>query len=70
MDTDFADIRAYPPGEYVGIVVLRPVKPSRNGVLLLLGQLIPVLKAEWVERRLWIVEPGRVRVREATPPGA
>ena len=43
LDTDFGDIRAYPPGEYVGIVVLKPVKLSRNSVLALLGQLIPVL---------------------------
>ena len=28
LDLDFADIRAYPPSEYVRIVVLRPVEPS------------------------------------------
>ena len=49
---------------YVGIVVFRPVKPSRDGVLALLQQLIPVLQAEWAEHRLWVVEPGRVRIRE------
>ena len=27
---DFADIRTYPPDEYVGIVVLRPAEPSRR----------------------------------------
>ena len=27
---DFADIRAYPPDEYVGIVVLRPAEPNRR----------------------------------------
>jgi predicted nuclease of predicted toxin-antitoxin system len=41
LDTDFADIRAYPPNAYVGIVVFRPVKPSRDSVLALLKQLIP-----------------------------
>ena len=25
LDLDFADIRAYPPSEYVGIVVFRPI---------------------------------------------
>ena len=64
LDMDFADIRTYPPSAYVGIVVLRPVKPSRDSVLALLDQLIPVLKAQWAEHRLWIVEPGRVRIRE------
>ena len=43
LDMDFGDIRAYPPGEYVGIVVFRPVKPSRDSVLALLRQLIPLL---------------------------
>jgi hypothetical protein len=47
---------------------LPPVKPSRDSVLALLKQLIPVLSAEWAERRLWIVEPGRVRIREGGSP--
>ena len=33
LNLDFADIRAYPPSEYVGIVVLRPAEPSRRQVL-------------------------------------
>jgi predicted nuclease of predicted toxin-antitoxin system len=68
LDMDFADIRTYPPSAYIGIVVFRPVKPSRDGVLALLRQLIPLLKAQWVEHRLWIVEPGRVRIREGGAP--
>ena len=68
LDMDFADIRAYPPSAYVGIVVFRPVKPSRAGALALLQHVIPVLKAEWLEHRLWIVEPGRVRIREGESP--
>lgn len=68
LDMDFADIRAYPPSEYPGIVVFRPVKPSRNSVLALLRQSISVLNTEWAERRLWIVEPGRVRIRESGRP--
>ena len=42
-----ADIRAYPPSEYVGIVVLRPVEPSRDAILQLLGRVIPALAQEW-----------------------
>jgi predicted nuclease of predicted toxin-antitoxin system len=68
LDMDFADIRAYPPSAYVGIVVFRPVKPSRDSVLAMLQQLIPVLTSEWAEHRLWIVEPGRVRIREGGRP--
>ena len=63
LDLDFADIRAYPPSEYVGIVVLRPTEPSRRQALALLTRVLPVLSAEWIEHRLWIVEPARLRVR-------
>jgi len=68
LDLDFADIRAYPPSEYVGIVVLRPTEPSRRQVLQLVSRVLPVLSAEWTEHRLWIVEPARVRVRGANEP--
>jgi predicted nuclease of predicted toxin-antitoxin system len=68
LDLDFADIRAYPPSEYVGIVVLRPVEPSRRQALALVSRVRPVLSAEWIEHRLWIVEPARVRVRGVNEP--
>jgi predicted nuclease of predicted toxin-antitoxin system len=68
LDIDFADIRAYPPAEYVGIVVLRPAEPSRRQALELITRALPVLSAEWIEHRLWIVEPARVRIRGANKP--
>lgn len=68
LDLDFADVRAYPPNLYPGIVVFRLVRPSRDGVLRMLQHLIPVMAAEWSEHRLWIVEPGRIRVRESESP--
>jgi predicted nuclease of predicted toxin-antitoxin system len=68
LDLDFADIRAYPPSDYVGIVVLRPTEPSRRQALELITRVLPVLSAEWTEHRLWIVEPTRVRVRAANAP--
>jgi hypothetical protein len=63
LDLDFADIRAYPPADYQGIVVLRPNRPSRDAVLALLGRALPVLSSEWVAHQLWIVEPSRIRTR-------
>lgn len=42
LDLDFADIRAYPPSEYVGIVVFRPAEPSRRHVLQMLTRVLPV----------------------------
>ena len=64
LDLDFSDIRAYPPNEYVGIVVFRPAEPSRRQVLQLVVRVLPVLAAEWAEHQLWIVEPGRVRIHD------
>jgi predicted nuclease of predicted toxin-antitoxin system len=68
LDLDFADIRAYPPSDYVGIVVLRPREPSRRQVLQLVSRVLSVLSTEWIQHRLWIVEPARVRVRGANEP--
>lgn len=65
LDLDFADIRAYPPYYYIGIVVLRPPVPSRRLVLELLARVLPMLASQWAEHQLWIVEPGRVRIRGA-----
>ena len=70
IDLDFADIRTYPPSEYVGIVVFRPPEPSRRHVLQMLARVLPVLSAQWVDHQLWIVETDRVRVRGATDPAA
>ena len=63
LDLDFADIRAYPPAEYAGIVVLRPSRPDREAVLSLLARALPVLSGEWADHQLWIVEPSRIRTR-------
>lgn len=70
LDLDFADIRAYPPSEYEGIVILRPAKASRRQVTALVARVIPVIAAEWVGRRLWIVEPGGIRVRVPNEPSS
>ena len=63
LDLDFADIRAYPPTEYLGIVVFRPDRPSRDAVLALLARALPTLLSEWVAHQLWVVEPSRIRTR-------
>lgn len=63
LDLDFADIRTYPPAEYSGIVVLRPDRPSRDAVLVLLSRALPLLLSDWADHRLWIVEPSQIRSR-------
>jgi predicted nuclease of predicted toxin-antitoxin system len=41
LDLDFADIRTYPPGDYAGIVVLRPNEPTRRQVPGLVTRVLP-----------------------------
>lgn len=64
LDLDFADIRLYPPAECPGIWILRPQSQSIRHILSVLRGALELLKTEPSERRLWVVEPERVRVRE------
>ena len=63
-DMDFADIRAYPPGEYPGIVVFRLTSQSRDALLEVGAKLIETLRNSTPNGQLWIVEDLRVRIRE------
>jgi len=63
LDLDFADITAYPPQDYSGIVVLRLTVQDVPSVLDALRRFQSHLRNESVEARLWIVEDARIRVR-------
>ena len=63
-DLDFSDMRHYPPASYGGIWVLRPHTQSIDNTLALLKGALIVLETESADGRLWIVEPGQVRIRE------
>jgi predicted nuclease of predicted toxin-antitoxin system len=63
LDADFANILAYPPGEFPGIVVLRTDDQAQPTVVWLVRQMLQALTAEPLQHRLWIIEPGRIRVR-------
>lgn len=64
LDMDFADIRAYPPAEFPGLIVLRVRQQDKPHVLDVLARLIQLLGQEPLDRHLWIVEETRVRIRE------
>ncbi|MEA1950012.1 MAG: DUF5615 family PIN-like protein [Planctomycetota bacterium] len=64
LDLDFADIRAYPPSDYAGIIVLRPARLNKPHVLSVLGRLLPILKSEPLSGKLWIVDETSVRMRD------
>jgi predicted nuclease of predicted toxin-antitoxin system len=63
LDLDFADIRAYPPSDYPGIIVLRLARLDKSRVLSVLQRLLPVLEHEPLAGKLWIVEETSVRMR-------
>lgn len=69
LDLDFSDIRAYPPAEYPGIVVLRPRTQDRRSVLDLLRSVLPLFDREVLGGNLWIVERTGVRIRAGTSGG-
>jgi predicted nuclease of predicted toxin-antitoxin system len=64
LDTDFADIRLYPPAQTPGLIVLRLQKQDKQHVLGILMRLVKVISREPVGNRLWIVEETSIRVRE------
>jgi predicted nuclease of predicted toxin-antitoxin system len=64
LDLDFADIRTYPPAQSPGFVVFRLARQDKPHVLLVAGRLVELLRTESPERKLWVVEEDRVRIRE------
>jgi predicted nuclease of predicted toxin-antitoxin system len=63
LDVDFSNIRAYPPGEYSGLIVLRLDSQTKTNVLATIASVIPLLDHEPLDRHLWIVEEDEVRMR-------
>ena len=63
LDMDFSDIRAYPPEESAGIIVLRLESQSRHHVLATIARLLPTLTTHGIEGHLWIVSESGIRVR-------
>ena len=69
LDLDFSDVVRFPPHSAAGIAVLRLPKGAS---LALLERSAPdvlrMLDEEPIVERLWIVEPGRIRVHADTRP--
>ena len=64
LDTDFGDIRVYPPSEAPGYVVLRLKQQDKYSVIEIMERLIPMFNQENLENRLWIVDEHKVRIRK------
>ena len=63
LDTDFADVRTYPPREYPGILVLRLKRQDKLEILKAFARALRIFPLEPISGRLWIVEEERVRIR-------
>jgi len=63
LDLDFADIRAYTPQEYPGLIVLRLAKQDKPSVLAVMARVIPLLSAEPLDGLLWIIDESAIRIR-------
>jgi predicted nuclease of predicted toxin-antitoxin system len=64
LDLDFSDIRAYPPGSYPGIWVLRPTKQTFKAIDALVRADVRLSTVERVRGQLWIIDEKRVRIRD------
>ncbi|MEM7533408.1 MAG: DUF5615 family PIN-like protein [Chloroflexota bacterium] len=64
LDTDFADIRTYPPQNYPGIIVLRLRQHDKPYVLSIIQRIITALGDTPIHRQLWLVDEKRIRIRE------
>jgi predicted nuclease of predicted toxin-antitoxin system len=64
LDRDFGQVPRFPPEQSAGIVILELGSPaSLRALLERLGEFLALAATEPVHGKLWIVEPGRVRVR-------
>ncbi len=63
LDLDFADIRAFPPKDYTGLIVLRLAMQDKPSVLAVIARVIRLLKTEPLTGLLWIVDETAVRIR-------
>ena len=67
LDLDFTDVVRFPPEQTGGIVVVRvPRNPSLTLLEQLVRQFLQTLNQMSVEKQLWIVETGRIRIHQTT----
>jgi predicted nuclease of predicted toxin-antitoxin system len=65
LDLDFIDVVRFPAIPPAGLVVLRPPRRTSQAVLLgLLEQMLSLVGREPLAGQIWILEVGRVRIRD------
>ena len=63
LDTDFTDIRTYPPSNFSGIIVMRLNRQDKPHILEVFERVIRLFSQEPIDRHLWIIEEHRLRIR-------
>lgn len=63
LDTDFTDIRTYPPSNFPGIIVMRLNRQDKPHILEVFGRVIRLFSQEPIDQHLWIIEEHRLRIR-------
>jgi hypothetical protein len=65
LDLDFADVSRFPPDQTAGIAVIRvPKNPTLPLLESLISQFLHALNTTSVNKQLWIIEIGRIRVHQ------
>jgi len=65
LDHDFGQVLRFPPATGPGVVIIEIGPTGSNDALLgRLRDLLTMLDTQEVSGRLWIVEPGRVRIHD------
>lgn len=63
LDKGIANLEQYPAEQHAGIVLFRPVRSGRGGVLAFIRERLPSLLELDLEHKLTIVGTNRIRVR-------
>lgn len=63
LDIGFGDIRAYPPAEHNGIIVLRLKQQDKLSILRVFLGVVQSLAERPVQQHLWIVDERQIRIR-------
>lgn len=61
LDLDFSDIRAYPPDEHPGFIVLRLRSHSISHISTVIRRILGMFATDILVNRTWIVEESRIR---------
>lgn len=64
LDLDFSNPIRFPPRDTEGVLVVRPPRPILPAIRATLVSVLPKLKAISAKGKLWIIEPGRIRVHD------